>query len=87
MTDQEIALDIAEKWLNAEAKIAASEAFLDERIPDWRKQIRLVSTPPGLTPRQHLAVLQHAFDEDKSDDSVIRILHQILFESHKIPQH
>jgi len=81
MTDQEIALDIAEKWLNAEAKITALESFLDERLPEWRKQIRSASTPPGLTPQQQLVGLRHAFDEDKSDDSAIRILYQVLFES------
>jgi hypothetical protein len=81
MTDREIALDIAEKWLNTEAKIMALESFLDERFPEWKKQIRLASTPPGLTPQQQLVGLQLAFDEDKSDDSTIRILHQVLFES------
>jgi hypothetical protein len=80
MTDREIALDIAEKWLNAEPKITTLEAFLDERLPEWLGEIRSISSTRGLTPRQQLVVLQHAFDEDKSGDSAIRILHQALFE-------
>ena len=81
MTDREIALDIGKKWLNVEAKVTALEALLAAHLPDWKKLLREISAPSGLTPQQHLVVLQHAFDEDRSDDSVIRILHQVLFES------
>jgi hypothetical protein len=81
MTDQEIALNIAEKWLNAEAKITALETLLKERVLDWEKLLGKIPAPPGLTPQQHLVLLRPAFDEDKSDDSVIRILYQVLFES------
>ena len=80
MTDREIAIDIGDKWLSSEAKVAALEALLDERLPDWRRLLRSIPAPPGLTPKQHLVVLRNAIDEDKSDDSVIRILHQVLFE-------
>jgi hypothetical protein len=81
MTDREIALDIGEKWLNVEAKVTALETLLAEHLPDRENLLRKISVPAGLTPQQHLVLLQHAFDEDKSDDSVIRILHQVLFES------
>jgi hypothetical protein len=81
MTDQEMALDIAEKWLNAEAKITALETLAAEHFPDWKKRLGKIPAPPGQTSQQQLVGLQHAFDEDKSDDSVIHILHQVLFES------
>ena len=81
MTDREIALYIGERWLNSEAKVAALEALLSEHLPDWKERLRKIPAPSGLTPQQHLVVLQNAIDEDKSDDSEIRILHQVLFES------
>jgi hypothetical protein len=81
MTDREIALIIPEKWLNAEAKITALETLVAEHFPDWKKRLGKIPAPSGQTPQQQLVGLQHAFDEDKSGDSVIRILHQVLFES------
>jgi len=81
MTDREIALDIGEKWLTVEAKVRALETLLAEHLPDWEKLLRKNPAPAGLTPQQNLVLLQHAFDEDKSKDSVIRILYQVLFES------
>jgi hypothetical protein len=80
MTDREIALDIGKKWLNAGAKVTALEALLNERLPGWRKLLSpiLVRMPRGF---QKFDALRNAVDEDKSDDSVIRILHQVLFES------
>ena len=80
MTDQEIALYIAEKWLNAEAKLAALETLAAEHFPDWKKRLGKIPVPQGQTPQQQLVGLRNAFDEDKSDDSAIRILHQVLFE-------
>jgi hypothetical protein len=81
MTDREIALDIARKWLETTAKLTALEVFLEQHIPEWRKRIPKETIPHGLTPQQQLVGLQHAFDEDTPGDSAIRILHQILFEN------
>jgi hypothetical protein len=80
MTDREIALDIAKKWLHALAKITALETLAAEHFPDWKKRLGKIPAPSGQTPEQQLVGLRHAFDEDKSDDSAIRILHQALFE-------
>jgi uncharacterized protein YecE (DUF72 family) len=82
MTDREIALDIGKRWLNAEAKVTALETLLNERLPDWRKLLSpiLVQMPRSF---QKFDALQNAIDGDKSDGSVIRILHQVLFE--KVP--
>jgi len=79
MTDREIALDIGKKWLNAGAKVTALEALLNERLPGWRKLLSPILARMPLSSQQ--TQLQNAIDEDKSDDSVIRILHQVLFES------
>jgi uncharacterized protein YecE (DUF72 family) len=80
MTEQQIALDIGKKWLNSEAKVTALETLLKERLPDWRKLLSpiLVQMPRSF---QKLDALQNAIEEDKSDGSAIRILHQVLFES------
>jgi hypothetical protein len=80
MTDREIALDIAEKWLIAETKVAALETLAAVHFPDWKKRLGMIPSPSGQTPQQQLVGLRHAFDEDTSGDSVIRILHQVLFE-------
>jgi hypothetical protein len=79
MTEQQIALDIGKKWLNAEAKVTALETLLNERLPEWRKLLSpiLVEMPRSF---QKFDALQNAIDDDKSDGSVIRILHQVLFE-------
>jgi hypothetical protein len=78
MTDREIALDIGKKWLNADAKVTASEALLNERVPGWKELLSPILARMPLSSQQ--TQLQNAIDEDKSDDSVIRILHQVLFE-------
>ena len=79
MTDREIALDIGKRWLNAEAKVTASEELLVEHVPDWKKLLYPILARMPLSSQQ--TQLQNAIDEDKSGDSVIRILHQVLFES------
>ena len=79
MTDREIALDIGKRWLNAEAKVTASEELLVEHVPDWKKLLSPILARMPLSSQQ--TQLQNAIDEDKSDDSEIRILHQVLFES------
>ena len=79
MTEQQIALDIGKKWLNSEAKVTALETLLKERLPDWRKLLSPILARMPLSSQQ--TQLQNAIDEDKSGDSVIRILHQVLFES------
>jgi hypothetical protein len=81
MTDRELALDIARKWLEATAKLTALEAFLEQRIPEWKKQIPKETSLHGPTPQQKLAQLQHAFDADNPGVPDIRILHEVLFEN------
>ncbi|MGA7240353.1 MAG: hypothetical protein WBY44_32010 [Bryobacteraceae bacterium] len=86
MTDEEMALAIGKKLIDNEIKIAVlrgtfdSFRLLDGTRIEWEEMVQKTLLSPTFVheAQQRYAELQTAISEDKSDEQLIRIVHQVL---------